>query len=163
MPPWLRTWVQMTTGSRHSRPALIQHAPTQLLQLLTPKGAGTGTSAMPASCHHYGTMNLPCIKALPPWNLQAIPGMLQILQLDKAWRQRVIKQNLAELAKENTDANRQQTVQELALTRKEHEAAKEVCAGHPEPPLPDLLRCWSLLSGSALACLVPQCSMWLLP
>ena len=62
--------------------------------------------------------------------------MLQILHLDKAWRQRVIKQELAELAKENADANRQQTTQELALTRKEHEAAKEVCAGQPEPPPP---------------------------
>ena len=60
--------------------------------------------------------------------------MLQILHLDKAWRQRVIKQEVAELAKENTNTNRQQTAQELTLTRKEHEAAKEVCAGHPEPP-----------------------------
>ena len=58
--------------------------------------------------------------------------MLQILHLDKAWRQRVLKQELAELAKENTDANRQQTARELALARREHEAAKEVCAGYPD-------------------------------
>lgn len=71
-------------------------------------------------------------------------GLLQLLELDTAWRKRIAKEEIAALQKENALFSDQQLTLEQQFAAKEEAAAREVRArmlscGHTSPLWPQKL------------------------